>query len=195
MERKRFIYLAGFMPIAICSVLLFLWLLTGFSLLGWLGVIMSLVGILITLAGFYHSYVFYNDKSVPDKERKDRRKHFLWHTTVLSVGLVLSFQCFQIFRQASAVPGREPLTIMVKNTSDKPAKNIRIKAGMFNELIKELPARGEKDFKLNLVQETTLTAELGTGAMAPKATLQVSPSDHTVLIRLDYNQNILPEVQ
>lgn len=195
MERKQFIYLSGILPIAVCSVLVFLLLLTGFSLLVWIGLLMAGLGMLVAAFGCYHAYLYYSDKKIPAREQKARRQNFLGHTVALSLGLVFSYQSFQMFRQSPVSAGEgSGLTIMVKNTSDKPAKDLKIKAGLFNQHIKELPARGEQIFNLNLMQETTLSAELGSGANVPKASLQVAPTDKTVLIRLDYSQNILPEV-
>ncbi len=195
MERKQFIYLSGILPVAVCSVLVFLLLLTGFSLLVWIGLLMAGLGMLVSAFGCYHAYLYYNDKKIPTREQKARRQNFLGHTVALSLGLVFSYQSFQMFRQSSdSASAGGGLTIIVKNTSDRPAKDLKIKAGFFNQHIKELPARGEQTFNLNLMQETTLSTELGSGKDIPKASIQIAPTDRNVLIRLDYNQNILPEV-
>lgn len=196
MERERFIYLIGLVPIAVTSVLLLIWLATGLPLLTWLGLLGSLLALLAVIYGFFQGYGFYNDKSVPERERQARKRHFIGHTVVLSLALAFSFQGFRVFRSNLAIPGQASgLEILIKNTSDQPAKDLQIQAGTFNERIAEIPARGERSLHINLAVETVLTARLGAGSEKPAASVQVGPSDQALLLRLDFQQNIMPEVQ
>lgn len=196
MERERFIYLIGLVPIVITSVLLVIWLATGQPLLTWIGLLGSLLALLAVIYGFVQGYGFYNDKTVPERELKARRRHFIGHTVVLSLALAFSFQGLRVFKHNLAMPGQASgLEVLIKNTSDQPARDLQIQAGAFNERIAEIPARGQHSLHINLPVETVLTARLGTGTDKPAASIQVGPSDRSLLLRLDFQQNILPEVQ
>lgn len=195
MERHRFVYLTGLLPVLVSSVLLFLWMLLAAPLLSLLGVILTLVSLVVALLGCYLAYKYYSDSTSPATEQKSRRKHFLGHCVALSLGLAFSFQTFQFFRQNLAVPNSsQGLVITIKNTSLQPAKNFHVQVGLLNETIKEIPAQGKQVLTTHLAAETTLTAQLGNGENAQQAKVLVGPQDHNVLLRLDPLQNILPDV-
>lgn len=195
MERHKFIYLTGLLPVLVCVLMLFFWILTGAAPLGWLGLVLSLLGVIVGLIGFYHAYQYYNDKKVSDRERKFRRKHFIWHTTVLSIGVVFSFQSLQYFRRTVVLPGQKGgLTIIVKNTSQQVAKDIHIQAGTLNQNIKELPIKGQQELQTNIPGETTLTAQMGSGETASKVAITLGPENHMVLLLIDPMMNLMPEI-
>lgn len=195
MERHKFIYLTGLLPVLACVILLFFWILTGAAPLGWLGLILSLLGVVISLLGCYHAYQYYNDKKISDRERKLRRKHFLWHTTVLSIGLVFSWQSVQYFRRTVVLPGQKAgLVITVKNTSQQVVKDIQLQVGAMRQTIQELPVKGSQEFQTNIPGETELRAQVGTGANAGKAIITVGPENHAVLLLIDPMMNLIPEI-
>ncbi|MGV3525290.1 MAG: hypothetical protein ACO1RX_13750 [Candidatus Sericytochromatia bacterium] len=195
MERYRFIYLSGLIPVMAASILLFLWILTGTAPVRWMGLLLTPLGFVLAMLGVYHASLYYMDRSVSDGERQRRRKHFLGHTVVLSLGLTLSFQGFNIFRSASARTGSDGLMVTISNTSDQAVKNLQIQVGGSRENIPEIAPRAKKDLRFNVLGETTLKAQLGDGESARKAEVLVGSDNHTVLVRIDYQQNILPEVQ
>lgn len=194
MDRAKFIYLTGLLPILLCVLLVALWILTASLPVGWIAVILSALAGIVSLIGIYHAYAFYTDKTVSKPEYQQRRKFFLGHSLALSLGLAMSFQTFQYLRasvaSASATGG---LTITVKNTGTETVKHLHFALGTYQQTIDELPGHGEKVFKTVLPMDATLSADFGQKD-GPKAQISIGSESRNVLIRIDPQQNILPEV-
>lgn len=194
MERRKFIYLAGLIPVIVCCLLQAVWMLTAAKPVSWLGLLGALLMLLFALFGCLHAYQFYHETNVSDQQKKLRRKDFLGHTIVLSLGLVFSFQSLRTFQSYAFASSKNEITLTIKNTSDQPVRDLHVELGMLNQTIKEIPARGEKELKVTLLSESRLLTYLGNGKNTPQANILVGPGDHTVLLRIDYQQNLLPEV-
>lgn len=196
MQRERFLYLVGILPVAILSLLLFIWLLYAPTPIGWLGLILSPLCLIISGIGWIQAWQFYNDKNASTHEIRDRRKHFLGHVFVLSLGVGFSWISFQTFRaQASFTSKGRPLEVYVNNTSGHAIKELKVQLGQQKQTIAVLEARQSKTLSFNNVSPKILESELSTPEGIRLSQVAVGPENHRVLLRIDPQLNLLPEVK
>jgi len=198
MERHKFVYLAGLLPIAITSLVLLSWSLLGSQTLQWLGLVLSPLCFMLAFIGSLFGLQHYFEKQISVQERKQRRKHFIGHTLALSLGLAFSFQSFNLFRvEASrSLQQSTQLEVVISNTSMSPAKNIEVRLGEQVHRVKEVESRKDSRFHLTIGEaDAVLTATMGSGSDLRQAEVVVDKSINFVRLRLDPQQNILPELQ
>ena len=196
MERHKFIYLTGLLPTLVLAILMAFWYFFSAPALAWLGVLLSPLGIIIVLIGLWHAAKYYNDQSVSDKERRSRRQYFLKHTVVLSLGLAMSWVGFRTFSPHASFMGRAgQLEIRMKNTSDTPVKDLKLQIGKQTQTIPEIAARDDKILTVTVTEDTVLKAELDEEGLKREIQVQITPQDRSLFLRIDYQHNLLPEVQ
>jgi len=197
MQRERFLYLAGILPVAILSILLTIWLSYAPTPIGWLGLILSPLGLIISGIGWVKAWQYYNDSTASNAEAKARRTHFLGHVAALSLGVGFSWLSFQTFRaQVSFSEGaKTKLEVQIKNTSAEPVIDLKVTLGRQKETIQTLDARESKSLSFNIISQQTLQIELDRPEGKRISSVAVGPENHRVLVRVDPQLNILPEVQ
>lgn len=195
MERYKFVYLSGFLASIISLSCLLLWLLTQQLFVAQLSFGLSILTAMMALSGAYYAYVFYNDKTVSKNTLKTRRKHFIGHTVALSLGLALSWVNFKTFKAQSFPTASEVVTVSVNNTSDSPVQNLSFQLGSQRQVIKTLDPRKSKSFELKPIGEGTFSAELTEEGLKREASIAVGSDNQFILLRVDYQHNLLAEVQ
>ncbi len=197
MQRERFLYLAGLLPVAILAILLSIWLSFAPTPIGWLGLVLSPLGLIIASIGWVKAWQFYNDKTASSNELQQRRKHFLGHIFVLSLGLGFSWLSFQTFKaQVSFSKGaKSQLEVQLKNTSSETVKDLKIQLGQQKQTVPVLTSRESKSLYFNILSQKTLQVELNRPEGQRVSQVAVGPENHHVLVRIDPQLNLLPEVQ
>lgn len=195
MERFKFIYLAGLVAVIISLSCLLLWLMTQATIVASMGLGLSFLTAFMVILGVYHAYVYYNDKKFSNNTLKERRKHFLGHTLVLSLGLALSWTNFTTFKNYALPSKEQKIQLTVSNTSDKPVENLEFKLGSQKYTIKKLDKRKIQKFELKPVGESSFSAELVEDNLKREASIAIGAEDNKILLRVDYQHNLLPEVQ
>lgn len=195
MERFKFIYLTGLMAIIISLSCLLLWLATQSTLVASMGFGLSFLTAFMIALGGYHAYVYYNDKKQSKNTLKERRKHFLGHTLALSLGLALSWINFSTLKNYVLPTENKKITVTVSNTSDKTVENLKFQLGSQKYTIKSLAGRKIQRFDLNPIGEGTFSTELMEDNFKREASIAVGSNNRSILLRVDYQHNLLPEVQ
>ncbi len=195
MERYKFIYLTGLIAMILCLSSLLFWLVSPQPLLATLGFYLSFLTFLISGVGVYHMFKYYNDKSASKNTLRSRRKHFLGHTITLSLGLAFSWVTFSTFQAQGAAPGASTVTVTVSNTSDMEIKDLHFSLGGQKKTVKALKGRESKDFKFKIGGTSTFSANLTEDGLKREAAIAVAEDNHRILLRIDYQHNLLPEVR
>lgn len=195
MERFKFIYLTGLMAVIISLSGLLLWLSTQSTLVASMGLAFSFLTAFMVILGGYHAYVYYNDKKFSNHTLKERRKHFLGHVVVLSLGLAMSWVNFNTFKRYALPDKDQKIHLTVSNTSDAPVANLKFKLGSQKYTIKTLDKREIQRFDLKPVGEGTFFTELIEDGLKREAAITIGKNDREILLRVDYQHNLLPEVQ
>jgi hypothetical protein len=195
MERFKFIYLTGLVATIISLSCLLLWLFTKSTLIASMGFGLSFLTAFMVILGIYHAYIYYNDKKFSKNTLKERRKHFLAHTLVLSLGLAFSWVNFTTLKNYALPSENEKITLTVSNTSDKPVENVKFRLGSQKYTIDKLDKRKSQIFELNPVGEAIFYTELVEDNLKREASISIGSDNHEILLRIDYQHNLLPEVQ
>lgn len=195
MERYKFIYLSGLLASIVSLSCLLLWLTTQQLFVAQLSFGLSFCTALMALSGVAYAFSYYNDKSVSKNTLKARRKHFIGHTVALSLGLALSWVNFKTFKAQSFPKDSEIVTVSVNNTSDQAVENLEFKLGSQRHVIKSLEPRTSKSFELKPVGESSFSAELTEEGLKREASIAVGSDNQFILLRVDYQHNLLAEVQ
>lgn len=195
MERFKFIYLTGLMAIIISLSCLLLWLITQSTLVASIALGLSFLSGFMVILGGYHAYIYYNDKKRSKNTLKERRKHFLGHTLVLSLGLALSWVNFSTLKNYVLPTESEKISVTVSNTSDTTVENLKFQLGSQKYTIQSLAGRKTQKFELKPIGEGMFSTELTIDNLKREASIAVGADNHSILLRVDYQQNLLPEVQ
>lgn len=195
MPNRNHIYLMALSAILLCCFLLTLWILTPAKGIAWLALFGSILALVITLVGLKKVFLLHSQSSHRSNPQAIYKYDLLGQSSVLIFALVFSFLSAQNFKDIAFSPVKaNQVEILVSNTSDQQLDEINLKLGTFSRQFKAFPARKQEKMTVPLALSANLVIELKHQGQTRQSTLLVQPSDHQVLLRLDYNQNILPEL-
>jgi len=198
--RSKTIYSFGLLSVVLSLSLILLWLYFQASSLIWVGLVLSPVAFLIVvLTALYGIFGRLESKSAAKAIRYPYR-HLVGHVFVLSLGLVISFQSFNLFRHKAAshlkVQNQKDVTVVIKNTSGREVKNIYVSLDKQSEKIDTLDKQQSTELRFILDGENAvLNARIGEATSLRQTELEIDKSTRSVFLNIDFQHNILPEVQ
>lgn len=195
MAKRKFIILAGLLPIVVLIFLELLWFWTSVPSLVWVGLILSPLLFVLALIGGFSVLIYYRAPEAEEAQSK-RFLNLALYVLVLGVGLAFSYQGFNLFKREAIklMDVHVSIPVMVKNTSAYTAKDMEIDLGEQHQHIAKLAEYQQKSFVFQLKEEAILKVHLGNGDNARTTEVSLNKTVNRVYIRLDPLQNIMIDI-
>ena len=89
----------------------------------------------------------------------------------------------------------QEVVVKVSNTSDRPVKDLSFQLGSQKYRIESLAPRKNQEFRLKPAGNTHFSSVLHEENYQREASIAVGEDNRFILLRIDYQHNLLPEVQ
>jgi len=180
-----------YLPLCLTVVIFGLWRLSQLPFLAWLGIVTAIMGMVLPIVALVLS-LNQNEKQTS----RDRLQALALTSVMTGLSVVICWNSFQLFLSISSKNSRITKTVVVKNLSDQPIKDIRLEYAGQLVKIDKIPGYGKHELLIQVLTETTLKAALIDSHKTERSSqILIGPENSHVQVLVDLQQNIMAEVQ
>jgi hypothetical protein len=179
------------LPVCLTVVLFGLWRFSQIPFLAWLGVVTAIMGMALPVVALIVAM-----KDSPDKVSAERIRTLVIQSALTGLSVVICWSSFQLFSSISAKNTRMTKTVVIKNLSDQPIKDISVNYAGQTVKINKIPGYGRHELQIQILAETVFKASIKDSANTERSSqILIGPENNYVQVLVDLQQNIMAEVQ